>query len=159
VERDRRPLQSHERAARPVVVDKARTWIGTVTRRSRDQRDTDVALYLPRRLTDRATISAVKFVVVALLGLAACKFDPQTAASSDGDPGVGDSGPNGGGASGDAKCPDSDGAGVCDAVDKCAGFDDAIDGDGDGVPDGCDTWKCGAAKPADPGNGGLPGRA
>ncbi|APG64217.1 hypothetical protein LPB136_02025 [Tenacibaculum todarodis] len=33
---------------------------------------------------------------------------------------------------------DSDGDGVCDDVDKCEGFDDAIDSDNDTIPDGCD---------------------
>ncbi|MEM1322126.1 MAG: lectin-like protein [Bacteroidota bacterium] len=33
---------------------------------------------------------------------------------------------------------DSDGDGVCDAEDICAGFDDTADADGDGTPDGCD---------------------
>lgn len=35
-------------------------------------------------------------------------------------------------------CPDADGDGICDADDDCAGFDDADDADGDGIPDGCD---------------------
>jgi|GEM_PF-3672964 len=34
---------------------------------------------------------------------------------------------------------DSDGDGVCDTDDICEGFDDNIDTDGDGTPDGCDT--------------------
>jgi len=34
---------------------------------------------------------------------------------------------------------DSDGDGVCDAVDACPGFDDNVDHDNDGVPDGCDV--------------------
>ena len=33
---------------------------------------------------------------------------------------------------------DSDGDGVCDDEDICPGFDDNIDADNDGVPDGCD---------------------
>jgi len=37
-----------------------------------------------------------------------------------------------------ATCPDTDGDSVCDAADLCEGFDDAIDMDGDGIPDGCD---------------------
>ncbi|MCI4651300.1 M12 family metallo-peptidase [Phaeodactylibacter sp.] len=36
-------------------------------------------------------------------------------------------------------CPDDDGDGVCNADDVCPGFDDTIDSDGDGIPDGCDT--------------------
>jgi len=36
-------------------------------------------------------------------------------------------------------CPDADGDGVCDASDICPGFDDNVDTDGDGIPDGCDT--------------------
>ena len=36
-------------------------------------------------------------------------------------------------------CADSDGDGVCDAVDACPGFDDNLDADGDGIPDGCDN--------------------
>ena len=35
--------------------------------------------------------------------------------------------------------PDADGDGVADADDVCDGFDDAIDADGDGTPDGCDA--------------------
>ncbi|MDO1501565.1 T9SS type A sorting domain-containing protein [Winogradskyella maritima] len=34
---------------------------------------------------------------------------------------------------------DSDNDGVCDLVDQCAGFDDTIDFDMDGIPDSCDT--------------------
>ncbi|MFI1743080.1 PQQ-dependent sugar dehydrogenase [Thalassobellus sediminis] len=34
---------------------------------------------------------------------------------------------------------DTDGDGVSDAEDQCPGFDDAIDIDADGIPDGCDT--------------------
>lgn len=37
---------------------------------------------------------------------------------------------------------DSDGDGVCDAEDACPGFDDSIDADGDGIPDGCDSNNC-----------------
>jgi hypothetical protein len=33
---------------------------------------------------------------------------------------------------------DSDGDGVADSIDKCPGFDDNVDTDGDGTPDGCD---------------------
>ncbi|HFA50406.1 MAG TPA: T9SS type A sorting domain-containing protein [Bacteroidetes bacterium] len=33
---------------------------------------------------------------------------------------------------------DSDGDGVCSALDGCEGFDDTIDNDGDGTPDACD---------------------
>jgi hypothetical protein len=35
-------------------------------------------------------------------------------------------------------CPDADGDGVCDPNDVCPGFDDNLDDDGDGVPNGCD---------------------
>ncbi len=34
---------------------------------------------------------------------------------------------------------DSDGDGVCDADDQCPGFDDNIDQNNNGIPDGCDT--------------------
>ncbi|MEM1322250.1 MAG: lectin-like protein [Bacteroidota bacterium] len=34
---------------------------------------------------------------------------------------------------------DADADGVCDADDACPGFDDNLDGDNDGTPDGCDT--------------------
>ena len=34
---------------------------------------------------------------------------------------------------------DSDGDGVCDADDMCPGFDDNIDADANGTPDGCDS--------------------
>ena len=33
---------------------------------------------------------------------------------------------------------DSDDDGVCDDMDDCEGYDDTIDSDGDGTPDGCD---------------------
>lgn len=39
----------------------------------------------------------------------------------------------------DEGCPDSDDDGVCDTDDVCPGFDDNIDSDGDGIPDGCDS--------------------
>ncbi len=35
--------------------------------------------------------------------------------------------------------PDSDGDGVCDALDQCEGGDDTVDMDGDGTPDFCDS--------------------
>jgi hypothetical protein len=41
------------------------------------------------------------------------------------------------------ECLDSDGDGVCDADDRCHGYDDALDIDDDGVPDGCDTCRGG----------------
>ncbi|MBR9920317.1 MAG: T9SS type A sorting domain-containing protein [Bacteroidetes bacterium] len=41
-----------------------------------------------------------------------------------------------------AGCPDDDGDGVCNAADVCPGFDDNIDTDGDGIPDGCDSSNC-----------------
>ncbi|MEZ4993501.1 MAG: NPCBM/NEW2 domain-containing protein [Saprospiraceae bacterium] len=34
---------------------------------------------------------------------------------------------------------DTDGDGVCDAMDQCPGFDDSLDEDLDNVPDGCDV--------------------
>ena len=34
---------------------------------------------------------------------------------------------------------DSDGDGVCDESDVCPGFDDNLDADNDGIPDGCDN--------------------
>ncbi len=37
---------------------------------------------------------------------------------------------------------DSDGDGVCDVLDICQGFDDALDADGDYIPDGCDPIAC-----------------
>lgn len=40
---------------------------------------------------------------------------------------------------------DTDADGVCDAQDKCPGFNDAADADSDGVPDGCDF--CAATNP------------
>lgn len=39
-------------------------------------------------------------------------------------------------------CEDSDEDGVCDTEDICPGFDDTIDSDGDGIPDGCDEDEC-----------------
>jgi hypothetical protein len=41
-------------------------------------------------------------------------------------------------------CADQDHDGACDPVDRCPGFDDRLDADGDGIPDGCDDWPCGA---------------
>jgi hypothetical protein len=35
--------------------------------------------------------------------------------------------------------PDSDNDGICDQNDICPGFDDNLDSDGDGIPDGCDN--------------------
>lgn len=37
---------------------------------------------------------------------------------------------------------DSDGDGYCDGEDVCPGGDDAIDTDGDGIPDACDPSNC-----------------
>ncbi len=36
-------------------------------------------------------------------------------------------------------CNDADADSVCDRDDRCPGFDDAVDSDGDGLPDGCDA--------------------
>ena len=36
-------------------------------------------------------------------------------------------------------CTDSDGDGVCDNIDQCPGYDDNIDINGNGIPDGCDS--------------------
>lgn len=46
----------------------------------------------------------------------------------------------------DGVCPldDADADGVCDWRDVCAGFDDAVDTDGDLIPDGCDSCPGGA---------------
>lgn len=43
-----------------------------------------------------------------------------------------------GGTGGTGGCPDADGDGVCDANDICPGYDDHIDTDNDGIPDGCE---------------------
>lgn len=37
---------------------------------------------------------------------------------------------------------DSDNDGVCDTVDQCPGFDDTIDTNGNGIPDGCESSTC-----------------
>ena len=37
---------------------------------------------------------------------------------------------------------DSDSDGVCDADDICPGFDDTIDANGNGIPDGCESTSC-----------------
>jgi uncharacterized repeat protein (TIGR03806 family) len=37
---------------------------------------------------------------------------------------------------------DADGDGVCDSDDICPGFDDTVDSDYDGIPDGCDEEYC-----------------
>jgi hypothetical protein len=39
-------------------------------------------------------------------------------------------------------CTDSDGDGVCDTVDQCPGFNDNIDTNGNGIPDGCESSTC-----------------
>ena len=39
-------------------------------------------------------------------------------------------------------CNDADGDGVCDADDQCPGFDDTIDTNGNGIPDGCESTGC-----------------
>jgi len=65
----------------------------------------------------------------------ACPTDPNN--DSDGD-GVCDS---------NDPCPfdnpdDTDGDGICDSNDVCPGFNDNLDTDNDGTPDGCDTEEC-----------------
>jgi hypothetical protein len=39
-------------------------------------------------------------------------------------------------------CSDSDNDGVCDSDDQCPGFDDTIDLNGNGIPDGCENSGC-----------------
>ena len=39
-------------------------------------------------------------------------------------------------------CVDSDNDTVCDDIDACPGFDDLLDANGDGVPDGCEVINC-----------------
>ncbi|MEM9823225.1 MAG: GEVED domain-containing protein, partial [Bacteroidota bacterium] len=46
---------------------------------------------------------------------------------------------------------DSDGDGVCDSEDLCEGFDDHLDADMDGIPNGCDE-DCILGSPCDDGN-------
>lgn len=41
-------------------------------------------------------------------------------------------------------CEDDDGDGVCNPQDQCPGFNDNIDTDNDGIPDGCDNCIVGA---------------
>ena len=41
-----------------------------------------------------------------------------------------------------SQCTDSDNDGVCDAEDVCPGYDDAIDTNNNGVPDGCESSGC-----------------
>ena len=41
-----------------------------------------------------------------------------------------------------SQCTDSDNDGVCDADDQCPGFDDNIDTNNNGVPDGCESSGC-----------------
>lgn len=60
-------------------------------------------------------------------------------------------------------CPDgdTDGDGVCNAVDKCPDEDDRVDKDADGKPDACDDWPCAVQRPQSPGDpmsDGAPGR-
>jgi hypothetical protein len=52
-------------------------------------------------------------------------------------------------------CPDADGDGVCDTLDRCPGGDDRLDADGDGVPDACDVCPGGDDR-ADRDSDGVP---
>lgn len=57
---------------------------------------------------------------------------------------------------GDCRCQgdfeDSDGDGICNTFDKCPGYDDSLDFDNDGIPNGCDTdASCATCKPDDKG--------
>lgn len=47
------------------------------------------------------------------------------------------------------ECDDADDDTVCDDVDACPGEDDRLDGDGDGVPDGCDNCPDGGDSDSD----------
>lgn len=85
-------------------------------------------------------------LAAAMLLLAACTFG----APGGGDPSDPGGGGGGGNGSPDAPCADDDGDTVCNAADRCAGHDDRLDVDADGMADGCDDWPCGA-KPDDPG--------
>ena len=46
-------------------------------------------------------------------------------------------------------CPDVDLDGVCDTADRCPGFDDLLDGDNDGLADGCDPCPLDASGDGD----------
>ncbi len=46
-------------------------------------------------------------------------------------------------------CSDADEDGACDAEDLCAGHDDALDHDADGLPNGCDECAAGSDADAD----------
>lgn len=39
-------------------------------------------------------------------------------------------------------CEDSDNDTVCDDIDMCSGFDDLLDANGNGIPDGCESSIC-----------------
>jgi hypothetical protein len=96
-------------------------------------------------------------VVASLLLIGACSFQRGGAVGGDDD--GGDDAPPVDAAVTvpDAGCDDDDADGVCNTADICADNDDRLDGDGDGKPDGCDDWKCGAQKPSDPGLFGIVG--
>jgi IPT/TIG domain len=52
-----------------------------------------------------------------------------------------------------AVCSDVDADSVCDANDRCPGYDDRIDSDADGTPDGCDACPSAASAGLTCGNG------
>lgn len=93
------------------------------------------------------------WLATGAVGLAACSFEPSGIALPslgddvepvidarvlDAPPGALDAPPT---------CPDTDGDGVCNDVDRCNGHDDRDDLDADGLPDACDDWDCGPTKP------------
>lgn len=47
---------------------------------------------------------------------------------------------------------DTDGDGICDTEDKCPGYDDKLDADQDGIPDGCDDCSETAGTSCDDGD-------
>ena len=78
---------------------------------------------------------------------AACSFTSPDPFATDGGPGDTGNTPT----DGTPGCADDDHDTICNTADKCAGQDDRLDADTDGIPDGCDDWPCGA-KPNDPGD-------
>ena len=110
---------------------------GTSRRRGMAPRTDGAAPLVDAYVGDGGALSDGGVEADGAVGLDGGGFDSGPTGTDGGPIGI-DSGPVGTDAGPACADGDSDRDGVCDASDRCDGWDDRIDVDRDGVPDGCD---------------------